>query len=318
MSIGDVASYVRLHEDARVADGGVEVTTEETARHDLTDPTCPLATNSLGLTLPDGSLAASIQLHERLAGVASRRVFLWGVTHPAHRGLGIGTAMLAWGVARADQVLAGQPAELERLVEAFKEERLLAAVALHEAAGFRPARWYIDMRRDLGAPIPEEPDLGAIRIERYDAALAERVRLVHNEAFADHWGSEPLTAEIWGRDFVGDPFFRPDLSLVARDGDEIVGYAVNYVAEADWAATGLHEGWVGQLGVRRRWRKRGLATALLVRSMTAFGAAGLDAAMLGVDAENPTGAVGVYERVGFSAIRRSVRLQRRFGGPPGG
>ena len=190
-------------------------------------------------------------------------------------------------------------------------------MALHEAAGFRRARWYLDMRRDLDAPIPEEPDLGAVRIELYDAALAERVRLVHNDAFADHWGSEPLTAEIWGRDFVGDPRFRPDLSLVARDGDEIVGYAVNYVFEPDWAATGVREGWVGQLGVRRMWRRRGLATALLVRSMTTFAAAGLDVAMLGVDAENLTGAVGVYERVGIprdpaqraapAPLRRSVR-----------
>ncbi len=312
LTLDDIAAYVRLHEEARLADAGQEVMTEEVARHELTDPNCAVTTNTLALALPDGALAASIMVHERLQGIDSRRVFLWGATHPAHRGLGIGSAILAWALARADEILADQPAELLRVVEAFKEVRQADAVALHEAAGFRPARWYFDMRRDLREPLPDLPDLGGLRLEPYLPALAERVRLAHNEAFADHWGSEPLTPEMWGRDFLGDPFFRGDLSFVAFDGEEIAGYTVNYVSEADWEATGVREGWVGQLGVRRRWRRRGLATALLVRSMEAFLAANLDAATLGVDAENPTGALGVYERAGFGAIRRSVRMQRPY------
>lgn len=314
LTLDDADAFIRLHEAARVADGGGEVTTEEVARRELSDPNCPVASNTLALSLLDGWLAATIMVHARLHGIASRRVFVWGVTHPAHRGQGIGTAILAWAVARADEILAEQPADLVRVVEAFKEVRLVDAVALHEAVGFRPARWYFDMRRDLREPLPDMPDLGGLRIEPYVAAMAEPVRLIHNEAFADHWGSEPLPPEIWGRDFVGDPFFRGDLSFVVLDGEEIAGYAVNYVSEADWEATGVREGWVGQLGVRRTWRKRGLATALLVRSMEAFRAADLEAATLGVDAENPTGALGVYERVGFRPIRRTIRMQRPYGG----
>ncbi len=314
LTLEDVDAFVRLEEAARVADGGTEVMTDEIARHLLTDPKCPVATNTLALALPDGSLAGSISVHERLQGLASRRIFLWGSTRPDLRGRGIGSAMLEWAIARGDEILAGQPANLERLVEAFKEERLADVVALHEAAGFRPARWYFDMRRDLREPIPAEATPAPIRIEGYEADLGERVRQAHNDAFADHWGSEPLTPEIWDREFVGDPHFRGDLSFVAWDGGEIAGYSVNYVAEADWEATGIREGWVGQLGVRRPWRRRGLATSLLVRSMRAFRDAGMDAATLGVDAENPTGALGVYERVGFRPVRRSVRLQRPFGG----
>jgi len=317
LTLDDVAALVRLHEDARVADGGEEVTTAEIARRELTDPHAPAATNTLALALPDGSLAASIGIHERLRGTGARRVFLWGVTHPALRGRGIGTAILRWAVARAEEILAAQPDDLPGLVEAFKEVRLADAVALHEAQGFRPARWYVDMRRDLREPLPALPDVGGVEVRAYDAAWSERVRLAHNEAFADHWGSEPLAPDVWNRDFVGDPFFRADLSFVALDGEEVAGYSVDYVAESDWEATGVREGWIGQLGVRRPWRKRGLATALLVRSMEAFRAAGLDAAALDVDTENPTGALGVYDRVGFRAIRRSVRLQRPFVRGPG-
>jgi len=312
--IDDVAAYVRLQEDARVADAGAEVMTDEIARHELADPNCPIESNTLALVLPDRSLAASIMVNARLNGLESRRVFLWGVTHPAYRGRGIGTELQAWGIARAEEILAGQPAELLRLVETFREVRLVDAVALHEAAGFRPARWYFDMRRDLREPLPAMPDLGGLRLVAYEPPMAQPLLAIHNEAFRDHWGSEPLTAETWDHEFVGDPFFRGDLSFVVFDGEEIAGYTVNYVVESDWEAIGLREGWVGQLGVRRPWRKRGLATALLVRSMEAFRAAGLEAATLGVDAENPTGALGVYERVGFRPIRRSVRLQRPFRG----
>jgi mycothiol synthase len=314
LALDDIASYVRLQEEARVADAGEEVMTEEIARHELSDPHCPVATNTLALALPDGSLAASIMILERLQGIDSRRVFLWGVTHPTHRGRGIGSEILAWALFRADEILAEQPAELLRLGEAFKEERQTDAIALHEAAGFRPARWYIDMRRDLHEPLPGMPDLGSLRLEPYVPALAEPQWSAKASLWASRRGSEPLTPEIWGRDFIGDPFFRSDLSFVAFDGEQIAGYAVNYVIESDWEATGVREGWVGQLGVRRPWRRRGLATALLVRSMEAFLAAGLEAATLGVDAENPTGALGVYERVGFRPIRRSVRLQRPYGG----
>lgn len=312
LTLDDVGGYTRLLEEARIADAGEEVQTEDVTRHELEDPNAPPGTNSLVLELPDGSLGGSVTLQERLHAAAARRVFVWGTTHPALRGEGIGTALLRWAVGRGEEILAAQRDDLPGLLEAFKEVRLADAVALHEAAGFRPARWYFDMRRDLREPLAPMPDLGDLAVRPYDPGLAEQVRLAHNEAFADHWGSEPQTAEVWGRAFVGDPFFRGDLSFVVLAGDEIAGYTVNYVAEPDWEATGIREGWVGQLGVRRPWRKRGLATALLLRSMRAFAEAGLDAAILSVDTSNPTGAVGIYERVGFRPIRQHVRLQRDY------
>jgi GNAT superfamily N-acetyltransferase len=274
LTLDDVAAYVRLHEEARVADAGSEVMTEEVARHELTDPTCPPATNTLALVLPDGSLAASIMAHERLQGIESACLPV-GITHPACRGLGIARPPRL-GERPGGRDLAGQPAELSRIVEAFRRCAWPTGGSPRSAGLPAYGALVFEMRRDLGQPLPDMPDLGPLRIEPYLAADAERLRLAHNEAFADHWGSEPLTPEMWGRDFVGDPFFRGDLSFVAFDGEEVTGYAVNYVAEPDWEATGVREGWVGQLGVRRPWRKRGLATALLVRSMS-LPAAGLSA-----------------------------------------
>src|SRR5690606_18977424 len=120
-----------------------------------------------------------------------------------------------------------------------------------------------------------------------------------DEAFRDHWGNEPISAEDWELFFVGSSNFRPDLTPVALDGDEVAAVSFNTVDPEENARQAQSTGWIRTLGTRRPWRKRGLASALLVWSMRAFREAGLDTATLGVDAENPTGALGLYEGLGF-------------------
>lgn len=78
---------------------------------------------------------------------------------------------------------------------------------------------------------------------------------------------------------------------------------------------GIQEAWIGELGVRQPWRRRGLATAMLNHSMRAFKTEGLDFATLGVDTENPTNALGVYQQVGFSTVRRSVSFAKSIHEP---
>ena len=312
MSQSDAAALESIVEAARVADGGEEILTRDDVIRQLTDPRAPAATNTLGLVLPDGSLAGWAIVHGRSCARLARRAFLEGTTHPAVRGRGIGTQLLRWAIARSEETLAAQPADLPRFLEAYLDVTSTGAVALHIEHGFAAVRHYMDMRRDLAGSLPAEPAVAGVRIVPYEATHAEAVRRAHNEAFADHWNSEPVPPEDWERDFVGDPHFRADLSLVAFAGEDVAGYSINYCSEADWAASDVRDAWIGVMGVRRAWRGRGLATALLVRGMTAFRAAGMDAASLGVDTENPTGAVDLYERVGFVVNRRFVRLRRAF------
>ncbi len=310
----DVDAYVRLLEAARTADRGAEVTTAEIGHRALTDPLAPPQTNVIGLADGDGNLLGMARVEERLQGDSCRRAYVWGTTHPAYRGLGIGTTLAGWALTRATEVLRATPADLPRYVETFLDAPLVDARQVFERLGFQVVRWYADMQRDLSESLPPMPALGSVRIVPYSAARPEAIRAAHNEAFADHWGSEPIPEEIWTRDVTTSPSFRPDLSFAAMDGDEVAGYTIDWVAEADWAATGVRDGWIGSLGVRRAWRKRGLATALLLVALDAFRTAGLEAATLGVDMENPTGAVGIYERVGFRPIRRFVRLRARIEG----
>lgn len=94
--------------------------------------------------------------------------------------------------------------------------------------------------------------------------------------------------------------FRAELSPLAFDDADIVGYVLSY------AGPGPERLYIGRVGVARPWWRRGVAGGLLVRMFEAARAAGRTTAALGVDADGPTGAVGVYERVGFSVELRAT------------
>jgi ribosomal protein S18 acetylase RimI-like enzyme len=75
---------------------------------------------------------------------------------------------------------------------------------------------------------------------------------------------------------------------------------------------GRKDGWIDILGTRRAWRKQGLASALLNASFRSFAAEGLDAASIGVDAANPTGAFHLYESLGFREEHRAVSMMKEI------
>jgi mycothiol synthase len=190
----------------------------------------------------------------------------------------------------------------------FQTERL-ARYARH---GFTPIRYFYRMRRDLSQPIPDRPLPAGLRLTTYAEApeLDERVREAFNDAWRDHWSFEPISARDWQQFMIGRSVFRPDLTFLVLDGDEIAAFSLNRVDPEENTRQGYSAGWVGTLGTRRAWRKRGLASALVVASMRAFKAAGLQFASLGVDAHNPTGALGLYEKMGFVSYRTTVAYEK--------
>ncbi|HCR71100.1 MAG TPA: GNAT family N-acetyltransferase, partial [Anaerolineae bacterium] len=135
----------------------------------------------------------------------------------------------------------------------------------------------------------------------------EHARLVweaDNEAFRDHWGSHDLKYEEWHQRKLERPEYDPTLWLIAWDGDQIAGFSQNrYLNEI---------GWVGTLGVRRPWRKKGLALALLTHSFAEFYNRGIKTVGLGVDAANPTGATRLYEKAGMSVANEYVVYEKEL------
>jgi GNAT superfamily N-acetyltransferase len=227
--------------------------------------------------------------------------------HPDHRGRGLGTRLLAWAERAALPLhrarYPGHPLALS--VECPEGQG--DALALFAAAGYQQARWFHFMSRDLTGAVPGGRVPEAVRIVGYAAEFSQAARQVREEAFGDDWGSAQTTAENW-QHFVGHERFRPAFSLLAYLGDEPVGVLIANEYDAFRRTTGRRECFIATVGVTRAARGRGIASALLGRSLAAAQADGCDVATLYVGADSPTVALTLYEHMGFTKERTSVTL----------
>ena len=240
------------------------------------------------------------------------RVILMGGVHPAVRGRGVGRQLLAWQQARAEQLLGERELTMPGWVMSYAAEVAPEHGRLLEHAGFSAVRYFTTLHAELAdAPIDDRPVPDGIRVEAWSSEYSEAARAAKNAAFADHWGSQPSSRETWDAWQQLDTF-RPELSRLAFDGDRVVGFVTTDVNEEDWQRLGRSSGYIGLVGTVRDWRGKGLASALLAEVMTAHRRAGFALSVLDVDTANPTGALGVYERLGFTAVSRDVAYRRLY------
>ncbi len=274
------------------------------------DPWSNAETDSLVAFAADGQLAAWARVFANPEPQDECRAFLWWEVHPHHRENGLADFVLSWMEARGRAKLNEMPPHLPRVLRSSVPDDLHVRVTLLERHAFRPVRYFYRMRRDLSRPIPDEHAPEGITLHTFSPELGARAREALNESFSDHWSFEPVSEADWRMFFIGRSDFRPDLTFIAMESDQVVGICINVVNRETNERQGSNEGWIQDLGVRRAWRKRGLASALLCATLRAFKADGLDAAMLGVDTENPTGALRLYQRLGFSPIKRLINFEK--------
>ena len=212
------------------------------------------------------------------------------------------------------EVAAGLAAEAEAIARDEGAEAVRAFVQgddpvmreVLDAGGWEPIRYSFQMRIDLDGDIPEPvwPEGFTPRNPRADEH--ERVYEANQEAFADHWDYHRIPFDEWRTFAVDDHSYDPSLWWLVDDGDELAAYTIN-----SWHASGDPRfGWIGSLGVRRPWRRRGLATALLLHSFRDFRERGGTRVGLGVDGKNTTGAVRLYESVGMHVARRNDMYEK--------
>jgi mycothiol synthase len=178
-----------------------------------------------------------------------------------------------------------------------------------EAAGWRPIRYSFQMRIDLdGADLPEPEWPEGLTLRNLLPGEEQRVYEAQMDAFADHWDFHRQPYEQWRRYTVDHHGFDPSLWWLVEDEGELAAFSLN-----SWHFSGDPRfGWVGILGVRPPWRRRGLATARLRHSFRHFRERGAARVGLGVDGENTTGAVGLYERAGMHVVRRNDTYEKRL------
>jgi mycothiol synthase len=253
----------------------------------------------------DGTLVA-VAVVLSVRGRADHRVLLEGRVHPAWRGRGTGRALLEWELHRGAELHRRDHPELPARLTVSVYPGMAPLESLVRRAGFTAERWYADMERPLTG-LPHAPAVPGVELVPFAWDRDDEVRRAHNAAFTDHHGSGERDARTWRAWFTGTRAFRPDLSVLALVDGEVAGYVLTYVYDADTRATGVEQAHLGQLGVLRPARGRGIASAAIVAALQAAAAAGCDTAGLQVDTENPTGAFGLYRRLGFTPVRTRVQ-----------
>jgi len=231
--------------------------------------------------------------------------FLGFRVHPTARGGDLESQIIAWGEGRLREVSQerGKKVKLRSGARADQSQR----IALLERHGFTAERYFFTMERSLVLPIPE-PKLPAGFILRQVETQQDAQAWVEmfNQSFIDHWNHHELTVEHY-RYLVTQSYYKPELDwiAIAADGTFAAFCECGINPEANQRSR-RNEGWINVLGTRRGFRKRGLGRAMLLAGMQRLQANGVDTARLRVDSENPSGALRLYESVGFRSIHTNI------------
>ncbi|MEK6752475.1 MAG: GNAT family N-acetyltransferase [Chloroflexota bacterium] len=244
--------------------------------------------------------------------------WMWGRVHPEFGGLGIGTWLLQWAEERASRVLADLPADLRFAPRTGIHRSAVESKKLFEDMGFGQIRSSYEMRINLEEAPPAPLWADGITLKIADPETdSQAIYKADKESFRDHFGyiEEPFE-EGFARfkHFLFGEGSDPNLWFLAMDGNEIAGISLCRPKSYDDPDLG----WINILGVRRPWRKRGVGLALLQHSFGEFYRRGKRKVGLGVDAENLTGALRLYEKAGmhvhlaFDLFEKTIRSGREI------
>jgi mycothiol synthase len=242
---------------------------------------------------------------------------LGGAVHPAYRRQGVGAGLLAWAEGRARELLPLAPAVANVVVQSNAFANDQHAQALLVQAGYRCVREWIHLAIEMNAPPPAPvwPDGVTVRPmdQNHDWPA---VGGALEEAFADHWGQVSLnesaspqaedgadsaSADLDGEADEDDPYSNSrDFCFVALDGGEVAGSCLGNAKTIEWPDSGK----VGSLSIRRPYRRRGLARALMYHALGEFYRHGTRRVITDTDADSFTGADHLYQQIGMRVYRR--------------
>ncbi|MEO8273314.1 MAG: GNAT family N-acetyltransferase [Chloroflexota bacterium] len=240
-----------------------------------------------------------------------REYRLNGAVDPAFRRRGIGRALLLENERRLRDVAAGEHGASRRVYGSWNGDSQPASAALLQSAGYGRVRYFFDMVRPNLDDIEDVTLPDGLEIRSIGPELTRAVWDADIEAFRDHWGGFDHSDEQLQR-WLSSPSNDLSLWLVAFDGGEVAGGVINSIDAHQNEAMGFQRGWLSSVFTRRAWRRRGLAKALIARSLALHRDRGMTSAALGVDAENPSGALGLYEGMGFAVNYRATAWRKAF------
>jgi GNAT superfamily N-acetyltransferase len=302
LRLEDAASLNQLLVDCSSIDGGTHLPDKDGLRRELASLT-DLTADSLAAENEAGKLVAFawVAINVRLENGV--RAFLNGRVHPDYRRQEIGTYLLSWQDARARQIFSLLEDDRPRILRADFYDRAEDALRLYEGHGLTYRFAEDTLQRDLRQPIPANPLPEEMGFIPWSEKTAPEFFMVYDDAFRTRPGFPGWEEPVWRAFFTSYDEFRPDLSLLVRDGDQSAAYALVHVDEEG--------GWIVQMGTGQAYRRRGLASSLLAELMRRFQEAGLITAWIDVNINNPT-ARRVYEQNGFTLAKRYTSYQKQL------
>lgn len=239
----------------------------------------------------------------------SRTFLMVCLLDPRERRQGIGRAMLGWAETRqaAKAAALADTATVPSRMQSYTFAKDAGSTALLEATGWTRNGHGYEMVRPTLDDIPDValPDGLEIRPIGTNEASRRRVFEAAVDGFRDHRDEPEITDEDW-QEFLGDSRHDPSLWVVAYDGDEIAGAVLGKIDPEENAHHGRERGIVDEVFTRPRWRRRGLARALIARCLVRLRDRGMSSAYLGVDGLNPNQAVTLYSSLGFEVASTEI------------
>ena len=244
----------------------------------------------------------------RMEGSGECRYMFFGRILPHWRRKGIGQAMLRWMEGRLREIAASHPTEVEKYFLSVAAQGETGLAAMLEKMGYQPVRYGFEMVRPDLENIPNYSLPEGFEVRR---VLPEHYRAIweaDNEAARDEWGFVERSEEDYQAWLADTTTFQPELWQVAWDiaTNQVAGQVKTYIDHEQNKLYDRQRGWTEGISVRRPFRRRGLARALIALSLRAQKQAGMTESALGVDIENPSGAKKVYEDCGFRVVKRTT------------
>jgi mycothiol synthase len=257
----------------------------------------------------DGVVVGSVRISWVDATDGKREYRSGGAVDPAWRRRGIGRRLLHAARDHMEARASEHPTDRPSVAGMWIDEKQIGRTALAKSEGYEAVRWFFEMERPLEALPDLQPLPDGLEVRPVTVDDAPAIWHADHDAFQDHWGGwDPSEASM--RRWIESQEFDPGLFVVGWDGNEIAGAVLNAIYADENEELGLRRGWLDSVFTRRAWRGRGLARALIGRSLHLLAERGMDTATLGVDADNPSGALRLYESCGFAVANRGSAWQR--------
>jgi len=225
---------------------------------------------------------------------------------PEYRRNGIGRAL-------AEKAMGSLKERGMQTVEAGAVMGKPEGINLWESMGLKQVRVFSLMKRDLTnipSGIGENRD---VRLRRFQNGSLEDLKVLNwlsNETFREHYNFRPDTVEETRYFLEQEPTFKDKEWLFALTQDKPVGYVGVGVDQKYNQEKNTRSGWILSIGVLKQNRLKGIGTRLMIEGMKLLKAKGMNEAMLGVDDQNPTKAIELYEKVGFKAAIKDIAYQK--------